>query len=289
MKEQGLENAVRSVLITGASTGIGEACAVHLASRGWRVFAGVRRMEDGHRLEEMTSGILVPVLLDVTQADLIAAALAQVRETVGERGLHGLINNAGIAVGGPLEFLPAEQIEYQFQVNVFGAIAVTQAFLPLVRAARGRIVFTSSNSGFWCEPFLSVYGGTKHALEAIGDSLRVELRPWGIQVALIEPGMIKTPIWDKARAAVADADAVLPPEALERYAEPLAALRRMVHKTPAIAAEPVRVALAVAHALEARRPRTRYRVGLDSRAQYYLRRLLPDRVRDWLGRKVMGI
>ncbi len=279
----------RSALITGASTGIGEACALRMAARGWRVFAGVRREEDGDALVAKARAAITPVILDVTCKEHIEAAVNRVRESVGANGLHGLFNNAGIAVGGPLEHLPEERILQQFQVNVFGAIAVTQAFLPLVRAARGRIVFTSSNSGFWCEPFLSVYGASKHALEAIGDSLRIELQPWGVHVALIEPGMIKTPIWDKARAEFAEVDNLLSPEALAQYARPIEALRKMVHQTPVIATPPERVARALQHALEARRPKTRYRVGIDCRLQFHLRRFLPDRVRDYLARRVMGL
>ena len=280
---------LRSVLITGASTGIGEACALHLAARGWRVFAAVRREEDGQALVAKASGNLFPIRLDVTRQEDIDRAVAHIGGIVGDAGLHGLFNNAGIGVGGPLEYLPSEMILQQFQVNVFGAIAVSQAFLPLVRKAHGRILFTSSNSGFWCEPFLSVYGGTKHALEAIGDSLRVELRPWGIHVALIEPGMVKTPIWDKARQSAGNASAILPAEALELYAAPLEALRRMVKETPGIVASPRRVALAAQHALESPRPRTRYRVGIDSRIQFHLRRLLTDRMRDRLAMWIMGL
>ncbi|HDP34362.1 MAG TPA: SDR family oxidoreductase [Candidatus Hydrogenedentes bacterium] len=283
------EKAIRSALITGASTGIGEACAMRLAARGWRVFAGVRREEDGRSLAAQASGSIVPVRLDVTNKEHIAAAVKQVRGLVGEDGLDGLLNNAGIAVGGPLEYLPEDQVEYQFRVNVFGAIAVTQAFLPLIRLATGRILFTSSNSGFWCEPFLSVYGGSKHALEAIGDSLRFELQPWGIHVALIEPGMVRTPIWDKAKNASDNADALYPPEALERYAAPIAAMRRIIEEKPSVVAPPERVARAVQHALEARRPKTRYQVGLDCRIQYCLRRVMPDRMRDRLARLIMGL
>jgi NAD(P)-dependent dehydrogenase (short-subunit alcohol dehydrogenase family) len=253
------------------------------------VFAGVRRDADGQALVSKASGTVLPVLLDVTRQVDIDAAAAYIGGMVGDTGLHGLFNNAGIGVGGPLEFLPAGMVQQQFQVNVFGAIAVTQAFLPLVRRARGRILFTSSNSGFWCEPFLSVYGGTKHALEAIGDSLRVELRPWGIHVALIEPGMIKTPIWDKARQSAANASGLLPEEAYKLYAAPLDSLRRMVQEPPAIAASPRRVALSVQHALESRRPKTRYRVGIDSRLQFYLRHLMTDRMRDRIAMMIMGL
>ncbi len=279
----------RSVLITGASTGIGEACALHLASRGWRVFAGVRRADDGEMLVSKSSQDIIPVILDVTSSRNIAHAADRICGMVGDTGLQGLVNNAGIGVGGPLEFLPFEQIMRQFEVNLFGAIAVTQRFIPLVRQTRGRIVFVSSNSGFWCEPFLAAYGATKHGLEAIGDSLRVELRPWGIQVALIEPGMINTPIWDKARHDAEQAETMFGEDALRLYAGPVAALRRMVNKPPVMAAAPHRVALAVQHALEARRPRTRYRVGIDARIQYCLRRLLPDRVRDRIAQRIMGL
>ncbi len=289
MQRENTNSVLRSVLITGASTGIGEACVSYLAAEGWRVFAGVRREQDGERLVATAEGAVIPVLLDVTQPDQISAAFEMVRDRVGTAGLDGLLNNAGIAVGGPMEYLPADQIEQQFRVNVFGAIAVTQTFLPLIRLAQGRILFTSSNSGFWCEPFLSVYGGSKHAIEAIGDSLRFELQPWGIHVALIEPGMIRTPIWDKAKEATENAETIYPAEALERYAAPIAAMRRIVEEKPVIAASPHRVALAVRHALESRRPKTRYQVGIDCRIQYYLRRIMPDRMRDWLARRVMGV
>lgn len=289
MNSEATESTMRSVLITGASTGIGEACALHLAARGWRVFAGVRRDEDGKALVSKTEHVIIPLILDVTKQEQIDGAVKTIEDTIGDVGLDGVLNNAGIAVGGPLEYLPVDQIEYQFRVNVFGAIAVTQACMPLIRRARGRILFTSSNSGFWCEPFLSVYGGSKHALEAIGDSLRFELLPWGIHVALIEPGMVSTPIWDKAKADSDKADTTYPPEALERYAAPIAAMRKIVNEKPSIVASPHRVALAVQHALEARRPKTRYQVGIDCRVQYYLRRIMPDRMRDWLAKKVMGL
>lgn len=280
---------MRSVLITGSSSGIGKACGLHLARQGWLVFAGVRRKEDGQALTATGGDSIIPLLLDVTKPEEIHRAIETIQNTVGDAGLNGLLNNAGIAVGGPLEYLPSEQIEYQFRVNVFGAIAVTQACIPLIRNAQGRILFTSSNSGFWCEPFLNVYGGSKHALEAIGDSLRFELHPWGIHVALIEPGMVSTPIWDKAKADFDKADTSYPPEALERYAAPIAAMQKIVSEKPALVASPYRVARAVQHALEARRPKTRYQVGADCRIQYYVRRIMPDRMRDWLARKVMGL
>ncbi len=279
----------RSVLITGASTGIGEACAVYLAGRGWRVFAGVRRVEDGDALVRKAGEAVMPVLLDVTKPEWIEKAVSAVRERVGSTGLHGLVNNAGIVVAGPLEFLPIQEVERQLQVNVIGVVAVTQAFLPLLRMAHGRIVLMGSNSGFWCEPFVAPYGASKFALEAIADSLRVELYPWGMEVALVQPGMIRTPIWEKSRAAAEGLHAKLSPECAELYAKPMESMRTLIDTAPKLAIPPERVARAVTHALEARRPKTRYPVGLDSRVQSFLRHVLPDRLRDRINRWVMHL
>jgi len=283
------EKSSRAVLITGASTGIGAACARDLAGRGWRVFAGVRKTQDGEALTAQAGPNITPVLLDVTQPESITGAEKEICAQVGEAGLHGLVNNAGIAIGGPLEFLPMEDIQKQFQVNVFGLIAVTQAFLPLVRMARGRIVLMSSNSGFWCEPFFAPYGATKFGVEAIGDSLRIELRPWNIAVALIEPGMIRTPIWEKTRAAANGWASSLPPECESLYARPLTAVRASIESASGMAIPPERVARAVRHALESRRPKTRYPVGPDSHLQSFLVRWMPDRFRDRLTRWIMKI
>jgi len=279
----------RTVFITGASTGIGAACARALAGRGWSVFAGVRRTEDGVALAAGAEGRIHPVLLDVTDRAQIKQVAQTVSELCGETGLQGIVNNAGIALAGPLEFLPMEAIERQFEVNVLGLIAVTQAFMPMIRAGHGRVVLMGSNSGFLCEPFLAAYGATKHALEAIADSLRTELRPWQIEVALIQPGSIRTPIWDKSRSATEKLFVGLPPQCEELYAAPIAALRKMVEKIPAMAIPPERVAQAVVHALEARRPRTRYPVGLDSVLGSMIVRWVPDRLLDWIIRRVMGL
>ena len=167
----------RNVLITGASTGIGAACARMLAGRGWRVFAGVRKIADGESLVAGAEGQIIPVILDVTNREQIKTVVQEVSTQCGAAGLQGVVNNAGIALAGPLEFMPMEAFERQFEINVLGLIAVTKAVMPLIRAGHGRIVLMGSNSGFMCEPFLAGYGATKHALEAIADSLRIELRP----------------------------------------------------------------------------------------------------------------
>ncbi len=279
----------RYVLITGASTGIGEACALEMAGRKWHVFAGVRKAQDGEALVAKAGPAITPLLLDVTRRDQIIDAEKRVQDIVGDAGLAGLVNNAGIAVAGPLEFMPMEDIERQLHVNVLGVIGMIQAFLPLVRIAHGRVVVMGSNSGFWCEPFLAAYGASKFALEGIVDALRTELRPWEIGVAIVEPGCVRTPILEKSRADIESLQAHMPPEMEALYARPLAALRLATDKVERMAIPPNRVARAVCHALESRRPKTRYRVGIDSRIQSVLVRCLPDRWRDYISRRVMGI
>jgi NAD(P)-dependent dehydrogenase (short-subunit alcohol dehydrogenase family) len=227
------------------------------------VFAGVR-----------SAGAAPPgtteVLLDVTDGDSISRAAA----VVGER-LDGLVNNAGIAVAAPLEHLPIDELRRQLEVNLVGQVAVTQAFLPAVRAARGRVVLIGSIAGTSALPFLGPYAISKFALEAFADSLRVELAPDGILVSIIRPGTIATPIWEKPQP-VADA---LAPEAVERYGSRLVAMRSFAVARAAKAAPADKVASAIEHALTARRPRTRYLVGRDARIRAAVEHL-PDRLRD---------
>src|SRR3972149_6942761 len=189
-----------AVVVTGASTGIGRACVQRLDTMGFRVFGGVRREVDGESLKSETSDRVTPILIDVTDSVSIASAAEVVAAAVGEAGLAGLVNNAGIPVPGPLEFLPLEDIRRQLEVNVIDQIAVTQAFLPLLRKGRGRIVNVGSIAGKFATPFLGPYTASKHAMEGLSDALRQELRPWGIHVALVEPGSIATPIWQKGQA-----------------------------------------------------------------------------------------
>ncbi|MBN2021409.1 MAG: SDR family NAD(P)-dependent oxidoreductase [Pirellulales bacterium] len=279
----------RFVLITGASSGIGAACALELDRQGWRVFAGVRSEDAGRQLVRQASARLAPVALDVTQQDSIDAAAQHVREAVGPAGLAGLVNNAGIGVTGPLEFLPLAELRRQFEVNTFGPLAVAQAVLPLLRAARGRIVNMSSVSGRFAAPYLGPYAASKFALEALSDSLRVELRNSGIRIALVEPGCVATPIWGKAKA---DADRLLeqvPPELLDHYADDFAAVRAATEHAAAKAMPVEHVVRAVTHALTAARPRTRYVVGGEARVATFLMHYLPDRAHDWLMRRSFGL
>jgi NAD(P)-dependent dehydrogenase (short-subunit alcohol dehydrogenase family) len=191
-----------AVVITGASSGIGEACAVRLAGKGFHVFAGVRREADGDLLKRKTSGALTPLLLDVTNSNSIAIAQGIVSEKMQGQGIAGLVNNAGIPLGGPIEFMSLDEMRKEIEVNIIGGVAMIQAFLPLLREGKGRIVNMGSISGLIAFPFLGPYAATKFAMEAISDSLRQELRPWGIGVSVIEPGNVATPLWDKSRVVI---------------------------------------------------------------------------------------
>lgn len=269
----------RSVLITGASTGIGKAAALHLDGMGFRVFAGMRRDRDAEALRNESRGRITPLTIDVTKPDTLAAA-AMVVEAVSSGGLWGLVNNAGIAVGGPLEFLPLDEIRNQIEVNVIGQAAATQAFLPLLRKARGRIVNIGSVSGRVVTPFVGPYAMSKYALEAFSDSLRGELRSWGIGVTIIEPGSAATPIWEKSLAAGEALSGRLPAEARELYGQAVEALTNGIRKEARNAFSPMLVAKAVARALTAKRPPVRVLVGRGARVFVLLKKVLPARVLD---------
>lgn len=268
------------VMITGTSTGIGEATALHLDRLGYRVFAGVRKDADGERLAAQAGTQLVPVLIDVTDPATIEAAVKTVTGAVGDEGLVGLVNNAGVAIGGPLEYLAIEQWRYQLEVNVIGAVAVTRAFLPLIRRGPGRIIFIGSIGGRVAAPFVGPYSASKFAIEAIAESLRQELHPWKIPVVVIEPGAIKTPIWDKGLSQADEIEAALPEEARQRYGPAVEELRAGLRMQDRLAIPPDRVAEAVAGVLSAKTPPTRRVVGRDAQAAALLARFLPDRARD---------
>lgn len=276
------------VLVTGSSTGIGRACALDLDRRGFRVFAGVRRQEDGAALQAQAAGRLVPVMLDVTDAGSIAAARETLERELAQEPLAGVVNNAGVAVGGPLEALAIDDLRRQLELNTIAPVAVTQAFIPLLRRSHGRVVNMGSISGRVSQPFLAPYSASKFALGAISDALRGELLPWGIHVALIEPGTVKTPIWDKAGAQVEAFRATATPEQRALYDRNLDAMERLVRFAKRTGSKPERVARAVAHALTSDHPRARYLVGVDARAQLAIGKLLPTRATDRLFARVAG-
>lgn len=277
-----------TVLVTGASTGIGRATALRLAAAGWRVFAGVRRDADGRALADASAGSLTPVVLDVTDPAQIAAAADSIADAVGGAGLAGLVNNAGIARGGPVEYLPVDDWRLQFEVNLFGQVAVTQAMMPLLRDARGRIVFIGSNSGRISTPMMAPYGASKFAIEALAASMRLELRPWGMKVVVVEPGAVKTAIWDKGRALADELEAVMPADAASRYGDQIAAIRKGIETQDRTGIPADRVAAVVEKALTADRPRARYQVGIDSHVSAAASRVLPDRLLDVAVAKLAG-
>ena len=278
-----------AVVVTGASTGIGRACALRLDRLGFQVFAGIRRDADAKALKKKAKGGLTTLLIDVTEEASISAAAEAVDNAVGDDGLSGLVNNAGVVVPGPLEFLPLADLRSQIEVNVIGQVAVTQAFLPLLRKGQGRIVNIGSIGGRMATPFLGAYSASKFAMEALTDSLRMELKPWGISVSIIEPGSIDTRMWEKGQNAADVLLEKLPQEGHDLYDPAVAAMRQATQKTARDAIPPSAVAKAVVHALTADKPKTRYVVGTDARIQAVVARVVPDRMRDWLVAREMGI
>ncbi|MFJ1709554.1 SDR family oxidoreductase [Kitasatospora sp. NPDC088346] len=273
--------AGRAVVITGASSGLGEACALHLSRVGFHVFAGVRRPEDGERLRLVATGRLTPVVLDVTDEKSIQSAVHEVAESAGEAGLWGLVNNAGIAVTAPLECVPQEMMRRQIDTNVTGQLLVIQSFLPLLRAGAGRIVNVTSGLGNVAIPYLGAYAAAQFAKEALSDALRRELAPQRIPVVVVQPGAVLTPLWDK----MSDEGN----RALESAPEPVQDLYRSTfprfmetNETSARTSRttPDDVARVVFRALVAKRPRTRYGVGRDAIGSRVLARLMPDRAID---------
>jgi NAD(P)-dependent dehydrogenase (short-subunit alcohol dehydrogenase family) len=266
----------KSVLITGASTGIGKACALYLTKKGFSVFAGVRKPADGVALQQEEPAV-TPVILDITSESDISSA----KEIIGDTPLDGLFNNAGINIAGPLEFLPIDQLRRQLEVNVIGHIAVTQAFLPNIRAARGRIVFTSSVAGLIAAPIVGPYAASKHALEALADSLRIELAPFGIHVSILEPGNIKTPIWEKLTDLNQGIFDGLPEQARQLYGSMVDTVNQFIIKLSQRGDPPVKVAEVVHHALTAKHPKTRYRPGKHASTLKLVSQFVPDKVRDF--------
>jgi NAD(P)-dependent dehydrogenase (short-subunit alcohol dehydrogenase family) len=270
-------SSIPTFVVTGASSGIGEACALRLAELGYRVFAGVRSEDAADRLRRQAPDLLTPLRLDVADAESIHSAAEIIAAATAGAGLDGLVNNAGIAVAAPLEFLPLDALREQLEINVVGQLAVTQAMLPLLRAARGRIVNMGSISGRVALPFVGPYTASKFALEALTDSLRVELRPWGIHVAIVEPGVIATPIWKRSLTAFDTMLGEMPPQVVELYGPAMRVVRSRVSRLPGASTDGV--VHAVVHALTARRPRARYLVGMDARARLILN-WMPWRLRD---------
>ena len=278
-----MKSPTKSIVVTGASSGIGRATALHLDEIGFRVFAGVRRDEDGQNLAKLASGRLTPIRLDVTDADSVAAAVELVaRET--SRKLHGLVNNAGLSVNGPLEMVPGDQIRKLMDVNVVGLMAVTKAFLPMIRASHGRIVNISSGHGLLAIPDKSAYAASKFAVQAISDSLRVELLPFNVSVSCLAVGKVETDVLGKIVAErermIEDAD----PEVAELYRPLIEFFDREVKDLPGIA--PVEVARVIGTAMKVSKPKAHIEIGPGARKMKNLARL-PVGLRDWMLAKAL--
>ena len=271
-----------AVLVTGASTGIGRACALRLAKAGHRVFAGVRKDADGVRLVSDGGSGIEPILIDVADERSIGAAHDKVRAGLGEHRLAGLVNNAGIAVAGPQETLALADWKRQFDVNVFGAVETTRTFFGLLQEARGRVVNISSVGGRIATPFMAPYSASKFALEAVTAGLRLEIRPLGMWAACIEPGAVKTEIWKKGTQQIDDLKDNLPAPVRDKYKSAITGMEKFTSSANERGVSADRVAKAVEHALFARWPRTRYPVGPDARILIALRWLLPDALFDRL-------
>ncbi len=274
--------ATKAIFITGASSGIGLATAKRFDTLGWRVFAGVLPGEDTTALQQGASDRMTIIPVDITSAEMVTAAQQSIARALGDAGLDGLFNNAGIPVSGPMELVPLPALEQIINVNVMGHVRVTQAFLPLVRKAQGRIVNTASILGRVVTPFGGPYCMTKFAMEAYTDALRMELAPWGIHVVAIEPGVIATPIWEKTLQDREDMDAELTPEGQQLYGTRLRQMRDSTRKQSSDGSPPEMVAAAVEHAMTAPTPRTRYLVGKQAHLVARMRWLLPDRLFDRL-------
>lgn len=283
--------SIGNVVITGCSTGIGKATALYLDRLGYRVFGSVRRKSDVQALCAASSDRFTPILLDVANPESICRAEAEVHRAVGEDGLQGLVNNAGVAFHSPLEFAPLEALRELFEVNVFGLLAVTQTFLPLVRQARGRIVNVSSQSTLVSVPFHGPYTASKIGVNVLSDALRLELQPFGVQVSTIIAGSMNTPIWERSHELTSEAMRRQPPEADALYGQRLEKFRGFMAAMGGRGIDPQSVARAVAHALTAKRAKHSYWVAVDLnvRLYYLFRDIMPEPLQDWLVLRTIGL
>jgi NAD(P)-dependent dehydrogenase (short-subunit alcohol dehydrogenase family) len=280
-------NASGAVVVTGASTGIGRATALLLDSKGYRVFAGVRKEADARELAKDGSDRLVPITLDVTDAGQIESARQQVAESLGDQGLVGLVNNAGVGGGGPIEFMPLDELRRTLEINLIGQVAVTQAFIPLIRKAKGTIVFIASIGGRVASPFMSPYNTSKFGIEALGESLRHELRPWEIDVVVVEPGSIDTEIWSKGNEQLREQVEEMPEDARRLYGRQVTRFGEVLKETAGRGISPDKVAEVVHKSIASENPKHRYLVGTDAKIGARLKGTLPDRTFSKLAARQM--
>ncbi|WP_375497285.1 SDR family oxidoreductase [uncultured Nostoc sp.] len=272
-----------AIVITGASTGVGRAAALMLDKKGYRVFASVRKEKDAESLKSDSSENLTPIFMDITKAEEIKSAADIVSKSIPDEGLVGLVNNAGLLVDGPLEFISLDDLRWQFEVNVFGQIAVTQEFLPLIRKVKGRIINIGSIGGVISGPYISALCASKFALEAFTDALRIELHPWGIEVILIEPGSIASAAPDKVEESFRKNFANMSPDAKAMYGDTYKLFVEDLIQSNREGMPPEQVADAIIKALEVRKPKTRYFLSkgqLGLMLELVLKKFTPDRSYD---------
>jgi NAD(P)-dependent dehydrogenase (short-subunit alcohol dehydrogenase family) len=286
MMAEHMKTSGRTVLITGCSTGIGRSTALVLADRGFTVFGGVRSERHADELKAMNAAI-APVIMDVTREEDIARVVETLRNASAV-GLWGLVNNAGVGLPAAVEFTSRDDLLQLFEVNTIAPLRLMQACLPLLRTARGRIVNVTSMNGILALPMVGGYSASKFALEALSDTLRIELRPWEVSVSVVRPGQIRTAIFDKAGAALTDRTAAITPELLSGYETMYARGEFFNQRGVKSPTPPEAVAKAVVHALTARSPRPHYHVGIDAQLMKTMRSWLPTRIRDRIIARVMG-
>ena len=278
-----------AVLVTGTSSGIGKATALQLERLGFRVFATVRNERDKHSMSLEAPVGIVPLLMDVTDQASIMRAREQVGQSVGEAGLAGLVNNAGVGFTSPLEFVPMDEIRWLYDVNVFGLLAVTQAFLPLLRQAKGRIVNISSTASIMVAPFHGPYSSSKLAVNGISNALRLELKPHGVQVSVVVCGSINTPMWEKGGEIVARVSSRFPPQAMELYGKAFRRLGEYFNRIGKAGIPPEAAARQIAHALSAPRPKHTYYVGPDANFYKIADHFISGRLREWFILRATGV
>ena len=280
-------NASGAVVVTGTSSGIGRATALLLDAEGYRVFAGVRKEADARELSQACSDRLTPITIDVTDAGHIESAREQLAEAVGDEGLVGLVNNAGVGGGGPIEFMPLDELRRTIEINLIGQVAVTQACIPLLRRAKGTIVFIASIGGRVASPFMSPYNTSKFAIEALGESLRHELRPWEIDVTVVEPGSIDTEIWSKGNEQIRERLDEMPEDARRLYGRQITRFGEVLNETASRGIPAEKVAEVVHKAIASDNPKHRYLVGTDAKIGARLKGTLPDRAFSKLAARQM--
>ncbi len=268
------------IMITGAASGVGRACTKQFAKERYSVLACVRRDNEAAEMSRLDPAHIIPVIMDLQDQETIDRAVQQVIQVTGEKGLKGLVNCAGTLFCGPLEYFPREHWFPQYDVNVFGTMAVTQAVLPHLRRGRGRIITIGAVGGGLALPFYGAIASSKAALEDLNDCLRRELRPWGIHVIMIDPGGIDTPANDKMRASVKAFLDDLDPLGKARYGKAMDRFSRWTDRFHKHNLKPEQVAQTVFKAYRARHPRIRYRRGADSRLAALFTRFFPQRLQD---------